>query len=148
MIFGENSLEVTYYSSLEYINSFFYYLWSKINSGTLIFEIAVIAGIGLLVPLLQKWVKNQVSIYMRLQRRMPSWSKRILSFALAFSGPVIAFAFFSCAMSINANFTQNLELYQLCLKLTLIWTVWIFVKDQSLAFTERFACKYLLRTSE
>lgn len=113
-------------SSTDAIAAFFSQMWEKLNHPASIVEVGVIVCIALLSFFLQKWLKGRYIHFITCKERS-RWSQRILFAALSFITPLLVFALLSFAMTLTTAFTQNLEVYELSIKLTLVWFAWLLI---------------------
>lgn len=102
------------------ICDFFGRLWVKIYDFSAITEIGIIASIILFSLFFKKVMQQKYQIYIKKQEK-PSLYHQVLYFVLSFSAPCISFVLLSCAMSLTAGFTSEIEFYELAIRLTVVW---------------------------
>lgn len=117
---------------LESPKNFFSDLASRIDISSFIFEVGSIIGIFFLVYLIQRAIKRSKQFQDLLEQEELTLSEWFMSFVLSVATPGIAFVLLCFAMGVCSNFTKHLEIYQISLKLTMVWAVWILsrmIKD-------------------
>ena len=108
------------------IGDFFGRLWIKIYDLSAITEIGIIVAIILFSCFLKKIMQKRYRAYIEKQEK-PSLYHHVLYSLLSFTAPCISFVLLSCAMSVTAGFTSELEIYELATRLSVVWFFWILI---------------------
>lgn len=121
----EDSLSIlsTHFNS---IGEFFQRLWIKIYDLSAITEIGIIATIVVFSCFIKKILERCYKIYIEKQEK-PRLYHHVLYSLLFFTAPCISFILLSCAMSVTAGFTSQLEIYELAIRLSVVWFFWILI---------------------
>lgn len=112
----------------ETITQFFSYNLEKFTQFALWSEVALIVCVVLISHIIQKFIQRRYSKYIAGEEENLSIRQRLFYLMIAFSKPFIAFILLLIAMGISAIFTENLKIYQIAIKFTMIWFVAIFIK--------------------
>lgn len=122
--FGDSFSELT--NHFNSIGDFFRRLWLKMYDLSAIAEIGIIVAITFFACFVQKLIVNRYEAYIAKQEK-PSLFHHLFSFLLPFTAPFISFVGFSFAMSVTAGFTSQLEIYELAIRLCVVWFFWILI---------------------
>ncbi len=111
---------------LDHATDFFHHAWELVASIAFVSEVVVVAVIFFFSYLIQKKIKELYLVHLQEEEKI-SWGQRLFLKVISFTVPVIALALLSLAMSISARFVENLEVYKLSIKFTLIWFIWTLI---------------------